>query len=398
MFKTISTFAILAFLLIATAQTKPGSGGNTKKPTTKSTPAKAGSAVKKPAAPAGKVTFTIKGTLPGYANHLMVLSSYRAHSMVLIDSVRTDAFGKFLFKKTIPSKCIAYLQYSKDIAVPLIIENGSVFNVEIDPMIKGLNYTLSGTKIEKSESIYNFIKNFSKLSGELGQLEQVIANEADAIKSYEAQIQFGAKQQELKASIENMVKNKSPLEAYFVLFNFMEEQKASDIKPILKKMELAKDIRNEYYKDLKTIYDNNKLLEIGEVAPDIDLPQTDGVNLKLSSLKGKIVLIDFWASWCGPCMRDMPDVKRIYDRFKAKGFEIYGVSLDRDRNSWTYAINSQGLAWKHVSDLKYWSCAPAKVYKVSGIPYTVLVGKDGKILAKNLRGEELERKLEELFP
>ncbi len=186
--------------------------------------------------------------------------------------------------------------------------------------------------------------------------------------------------------------------ADFIMFNFMEEQKVSDVKIIMKKMELAKDTKSSYYKDLKTIYDNNKTLEVGELAPDIDLPQIDGTNLKLSSLRGKIVLIDFWASWCGPCRAEFPNVKRIYAKFKDKGFEIYGVSLDKDANSWKSSVTSLGLSWKHVSDLKYWSCAPAKVYKVSGIPYTVLVGKDGKIIAKNLRGEELERKLEELFP
>jgi thiol-disulfide isomerase/thioredoxin len=395
MFKTISTFAILAVLLIATAQPKPKTSPGTKKPAAKTATTKTPASGKSTAA---KVSFTINGRLQGYQNHLIILSTFRANDMKLLDSVRTDTAGRFSIKKTIPSNCIAYLQYNKNTAIPLIIENGAVFNVEINPSINGLNYEVNGIKAEKSQNIYTFIKKFSALSGELGQLEQLIANEPDAIKSYEAQMSFSVKQQELRASIEDMILNHSPLESYFVMFNFSEEQKISDVKAIMKKMELAKDTRNDYYTDLKYIYDNNKSLEVGELAPDIDLPQPNGVNLKLSSLRGKIVLIDFWASWCGPCRAEFPNVKRIYAKYRDKGFEIYGVSLDKDAPSWNNSISSLGLTWKHVSDLKYWSAAPAKTYKVTGIPYTVLVGKDGKILAKNLRGEELERKLEELFP
>jgi thiol-disulfide isomerase/thioredoxin len=117
----------------------------------------------------------------------------------------------------------------------------------------------------------------------------------------------------------------------------------------------------------------------------------------LSSLKGKVVLIDFWASWCGPCRKENPNVVRIYNKYHNEGFEIFGVSLDRNRDSWLKAIKNDNLSWIHVSDLKYWQSEGARLYGVNSIPFTVLLDKDGKILAKGLRGKSLEDKLEEIF-
>jgi peroxiredoxin len=138
-------------------------------------------------------------------------------------------------------------------------------------------------------------------------------------------------------------------------------------------------------------------LAAGAEAPDISLPDPAGKIIKLSSLRGKVVLIDFWASWCGPCRKDNPNVVRIYHKFKDKGFEIFGVSLDRDKNNWITAISTDKLDWVHVSDLKYWQSEVVGLYSFNAIPYTVLIDREGKIIAKGLRGEQLESKLTEIF-
>ena len=136
---------------------------------------------------------------------------------------------------------------------------------------------------------------------------------------------------------------------------------------------------------------------IGALAPDIALMDPEGNIRKLSSLRGKIVLIDFWASWCGPCRKENPNVVAVYQKYHDKGFEIYSVSLDKDRESWLKAIAKDNLLWPdHVSDLKYWKSEGASAYGVTSIPYTVLIDKKGKIVAKKLRGEELENKIKEL--
>lgn len=138
-------------------------------------------------------------------------------------------------------------------------------------------------------------------------------------------------------------------------------------------------------------------LAVGGTAPDIALNDTTGNVVPLSSLRGKVVLIDFWASWCGPCRMENPNVVRVYNKFKDKGFAIYGVSLDQNRDSWLKAIRNDKLTWTQVSDLRYWNSVAAQQYGVSAIPATFLLDKDGKIIAKNLRGEALERKLEEVL-
>ena len=133
----------------------------------------------------------------------------------------------------------------------------------------------------------------------------------------------------------------------------------------------------------------------------IDIVQTgtDGKEKTLSEVvKGKkYVLIDFWASWCGPCMREVPYLKEAYDKYAGKGFEIFGVSLDYQKSAWTETIESNGMGWVHVSDLEYWKNAAAVKYGVRSIPANFLVDSDGTIVAVNLRGESLKEKLAELL-
>jgi len=136
----------------------------------------------------------------------------------------------------------------------------------------------------------------------------------------------------------------------------------------------------------------------GEKAPEIALPNPGGKIMRLSELRGKYVLVDFWASWCGPCRKENPNVVKMYDKYHAKGFEIFSVSLDKDPESWKRAIASDNLKWQyHVSDLKQWDSSVIPLYGIESIPFTILLNPKGEILAVNLRGAQLEQKLSEIF-
>jgi len=138
-------------------------------------------------------------------------------------------------------------------------------------------------------------------------------------------------------------------------------------------------------------------IAIGQPAPEIALPNTEGQVVKLSSMKGKYVLVDFWAKWCGPCRQENPNVVRAYHKYKDKGFTVFGVSLDRSKEDWLKAIQDDGLTWTHVSDLKYFQSEAARTYNITGIPFSILLDPNGVIIAKNLRGPALDSKLEEIF-
>ena len=154
---------------------------------------------------------------------------------------------------------------------------------------------------------------------------------------------------------------------------------------------------NFHVQNLVASVDAKKTLAVGSEAPDIALPSPDGEVISLSSLRGKYVLIDFWAAWCRPCRAENPNVVRVYNDYAGENFEILGVSLDKTRDAWITAIAQDGLPWLHVSDLKFWRSEAAQTYQIRAIPATYLIDPDGKIIAKNLRGATLEAKLKEIF-
>ena len=221
-----------------------------------------------------------------------------------------------------------------------------------------------------------------------GYIENIVA-------SY--QKKFNDRNAEISATARDlMVANKSDLATLMFIDNFAQDKSLqSDVITALHEAYPEHPLVVERYNKI-----NNPQFRTseGSIAPELEFADPDGKIRKLSDLRGKVVLIDFWASWCGPCRRENPHVRAMYEKYHDKGFEVFSVSLDKDANAWKGAIAKDNLTWpNHVSDLKGWGSAAAKLYGVSSIPSTFLVDKDGRIIAKGLRGEQLTAVLEQIF-
>lgn len=206
-------------------------------------------------------------------------------------------------------------------------------------------------------------------------------------------------------AIDNIVKSLESKPVNLGLINLLQGNMFALVKdryfPFYKQVAdkaIAQSPNNIHIKQFADMVSKMAVIAIGQKAPEISLADPDGKTVSLSSLKGKYVLVDFWASWCKPCRAENPNVVKAYKQFKDKGFEVFGVSLDRSKEDWLEAIKQDGLTWTHVSDLKYFESQAALDYNVNGIPFQILVDPDGVIIANaDLRGNALRKKLEEVL-
>lgn len=333
--------------------------------------------------------------------------AYRTGDNVVNDSFQTKD-GHFSYKGEVQEPALAsvrikYVQSDNEKAkretIPLFLQPGKIGLTAKDSL---QNNIVTGSK---AHTDYLILAALQKPFGEkLNSLYEQYsayykAKDKEGIKSVEKRID----------SIDALIKEtvyhaflnnnpKSPL-GLFVLKQYAGyDIDADKVEPLFGALPAA--IRTyPSYADYKELIEIAKKNGIGKYAMEFTQPDTLGNPVSLSSLKGKYVLIDFWASWCGPCRQENPNVVRVFNQYKDKGFTVLGVSLDRPdaKNRWLKAIHDDQLTWTHVSDLKFWENAVAVQYGIKAIPQNLLLDPQGKIIAKNLRGEELEQKLGNVF-
>jgi len=355
-------------------------------------------------------TRTINATVGGGAGLTLYLDKFAGNKPVHIDSVKLDANGRGTMNPEVMPLDFYALSLSPNDMTVVILDSAE--SVTVQATAGNLGEPVSVTGSAHSELMYGFFKEMKAFDDEKQELvKRINADRSDS----------GAIDRITKLNDDfyarcrmfvNEHKNSPAALAAVSRLNIQNElplfQEVRDaLKTTIPKSEYYIGFRDQVgrmeqqavamkaQEEQMARLDN--LIPIGSEAPDFSQPTPEGKTLSLSSLRGKVVLIDFWASWCKPCRMENPNVKRVYEQYKSKGFEIIGVSLDREKGAWTGAIAQDGLPWKHVSDLGFWNNAAAQQYGVSSIPYTVLVDREGKVLGKNLRGPALEEKLAEVF-
>jgi peroxiredoxin len=310
-----------------------------------------------------------------------------------------SAAGEFTITQDITTADFYKLEFDKNNFIMMILKPGETVEITSDATDIVKKLRLSGSKETMEIFANQYIMESTKIKlDSINNLSyQAMANpKRDSLmtvyKSEYEKIELSKK----TALTNFMLNNSSSLANLFLPESFSVDD---NIEAYIK---MDEDLFKAYPDNFYVINLHNqvaaaKKLQIGSLAPDFTLPDTSGANVTLSSLRGKYVLIDFWASWCGPCMKEMPNVIKLYNDFHSKGLEIMGVSLDKSRSSWLNAIRTKNLSWIMVSDVKFWQSEVVPLYNVSAIPYTVLLDKEGKIIAKNLRGEDLYNKVERLL-
>lgn len=354
----------------------------------------------------GKIT-VISGAIKNLKGAKVYLQRMGEEKLINVDSAEVKEDGSLELKASVPEPDFYVLKVNDSIGQLLILDTDKL-------EVRGDAQNFSRTfKVEGSKATNEYL-NFNERMRQHTEEENNIKNKIPTLlqnKDMQALEVMGAslKQQQkyTKDFVKSYIDSIVPSIAIFNMLGYLNIDSDFDyLVGLSKKMETQ--LPNSKYTKLlsgeisKMISMQQKLQEtgvpVGALAPEIALPNPEGKIIRLSSFKGKIVLLDFWASWCGPCRAENPNVVSMYRKYKDKGFDILSVSLDKDKSQWLRAIQKDGLMWTHVSDLKFWESSVVPLYSIEGIPATFLLDKEGKVIAKNLRGAELENKLKEVLP
>lgn len=353
--------------------------------------------------------FLISGTANGIENGKKIFIEIQGETGSIIKDTGVIENGKFELKGITESIDLGFIRIENEpINLPLILENGEI-NVTITTDTVQ-NSKIGGTK--NNDLFQAFNEDSKVIIRKKGKFEKANAGRIKAAKTAkdtatvnQIMKEYGTFQDELnKVSVNFIKKNPDAYLSVLLLENFTMRQYISleEIKAYYEKLD-KKLLNTKSGKNIKMVLDSqNKAtstndVSVGKLAPDFSAATPDGKQASLKQSLGKVTIIDFWASWCGPCRAENPNVVALYKELHSKGLNIIGVSLDKDAAKWKEAIAKDGLAWTQISNLKYWDEPIAKEYNVQSIPATFILDAKGVIVAKDLRGDALKAKVKELL-
>ncbi|GCB33925.1 TlpA disulfide reductase family protein [Bacteroides faecalis] len=338
--------------------------------------------------------YVITGTAEGAADgDTVYLQERTGRNLTKLDTAIISN-GKFTFEGVQDSAINRYVTYkngTEPLMVDFFLENG-----KINIALGSEKSTATGTS---NNNAYQEIKNkIDELNAKMNAIYKAMSDTTLSEEQKAAKQEEGAQIEEefnkvIKEGVEKNITN--PVGIFMFKQTFMENTTAEN-DALLQKIPV--NFQNDAtIVQIKELIDKQKKTAVGTKFIDFEMQNPEGKTVKLSDYtgKGKVVLVDFWASWCGPCRREMPNLVETYAKYKNKNFEIVGVSLDQDEAAWKEAIKKMDMTWPQMSDLKFWQSEGAQLYAVNSIPHTILIDENGTIVARGLHGEELQTKIAE---
>lgn len=357
----------------------------------------------------GQKGAVVKGNLDNAVGETIMLEKLSPTDVIATDSVEIGSSGDFkLSTGEITEPGFYRVRVNDNNFVILLLNNGEKAEVSGNALDFYRSYEVSGSegstklrtldaRLRKDYELQDSLrKSFMKFQAEGHPRLDSIAQSIDEV--------FKAAQTEKVTFVEAFIdENPNSLATLSAVQSVRFDENpelfdkvASNLEGVYPNSDYVKQFKAQVV-ELKAKQQAAAKTGIGAVAPEIVVQTPDGETIKLSDFRGKVTMIDFWAAWCKPCRAENPNVVRLYNIYKDKGFEVFGVSLDQDKEKWVQAIKQDGLIWKHGSELRFWQSSFVPAYSLDGIPMTYLIDENGIIIAKGLRGQQLEAKLQEIF-